>query len=294
MAMHNPRGRANYEPNGWGGAQGGPREVAQGGIRAVPVSYGGEKARIRSETFADHYSQARQFYVSQTPVERKHMADALIFELSKVKTVAIRLRMLSHLLNIHDDLAQAVAQGLGIADLPQPAKAAVPPRNDLPESPALSILKNGPDSFAGRKIGVLVTDGSDAGEVKGIVDAAKAEGAMVMFVGPIAGSVTLSDGSELDLDEKVDGAPSAVFDAVAILPSADGVKMLAMMPAARDFAATAWAHYKFAAYNDAARTLFAKAGLPDGLDKGFLPASDATGFVAACRGLRFWDRQDAA
>lgn len=294
MAMHNPRGRANYEPNSWGGAQGGPREVAQGGIRAHPVAYGGEKARIRSETFADHYSQARQFYVSQTPVEQKHMADALVFELSKVKTKAIRLRMLSHLLNIHADLAQAVAQGLGIRDMPEPATPAVPPRTDLPESPALSILKNGPDSFAGRKIGMLVTDGSDANDVKAIVDAAKAEGAMVQFVGPLAGSVTLSDGTELELDEMVEGAPSAVFDAVAILPSAEGVAMLAAMPAARDFAATTWAHYKFAAHNDAARTLFAKAGLPEGLDAGFLPASDAQGFIAACRSLRFWDRQMAA
>lgn len=294
MAMHNPRGRANYEPNSWGGAQGGPREVAKGGIRAYPVSYDGNKARERSETFADHYSQARQFYVSQTKVERKHMADALVFELSKVQTKAIRLRMLSHLLNIHDDLAQAVAQGLGIKDMPAPAQAAVTPRTDLPESPALSILRNGPDSFAGRKIGVLVTEGSDAAEVKGIADAAQAEGATVTYIGPVAGSVTLSDGSDLNVDERVAGAPSAVFDAVAILPAADQAQMLATLPAARDFAATAWAHYKFVAYNDAAKTLFAKAGLPEGLDKGFVSASDATAFLAACRNVRFWDRQDAA
>jgi catalase len=294
MAMHNPRGRANYEPNSWGGAQGGPREVAQGGIRAVPVAYSGEKVRVRSETFADHYSQARQFYISQTKVEQKHMADALTFELSKVKTKAIRLRMLAHLLNIHDDLAQAVAQGLGIKNMPEAATPAVPPRRDLPESPALSILKNGPDSFAGRKIGMVLTDGSDATEVKAIVNAAKAERAMVQFVGPMAGSVTLSDGTEVELDEMIEGAPSAIFDAVAILPSADQVAMLAAMPAARDFAATTWAHYKVAAYNDAAKTLFAKAGLPEGLDEGFLPASNAEGFIAACRRLRFWERQMAA
>ncbi|MGN7869528.1 catalase [Paracoccus sp. 22332] len=294
MAMHNPRGRANYEPNSWGGDQGGPREVAQGGIRAVPVAYSGEKARIRSETFADHYSQARQFYISQTPVEQKHMADALTFELSKVKTKPIRLRMLAHLLNIHEDLAQAVAAGLGVKDMPAPAQPAVPPRTDLPESPALSILKNGPDSFAGRKIGMLLTDGSDVAQVKAIVDAAQAEGAMVQFIGPIAGSVVLSDGTELDLDEMVEGAPSAVFDAVAILPSDDQAEMLARMAAARDFAATTWAHYKFAAFNDAARVLFAKAGLPQELDEGFIPASDAKGFIAACRDLRFWGRKNAA
>lgn len=117
---------------------------------------------------------------------------------------------------------------------------------------------------------------------------------MVQFIGPLAGSVTLSDGTELELDEMVEGAPSAIFDSVAILPSANQVEMLAAMPAARDFAATTWAHYKFAAYNDAAKMLFMKAGLPEDLDGGFLPASDAASFIAACRNLRFWERQNAA
>jgi catalase len=53
----------------------------------------GDKRRIRSETFADHYSQARQFYLSQTPVEQSHIAAAFTFELSKVETPAIRARM---------------------------------------------------------------------------------------------------------------------------------------------------------------------------------------------------------
>jgi catalase len=35
MAFHNPRGRANYEPNSWGEA-GGPREVAEGGLTSYP------------------------------------------------------------------------------------------------------------------------------------------------------------------------------------------------------------------------------------------------------------------
>lgn len=293
MAMHNPRGRANYEPNGWGGADGGPRETAAG-LHSHPVPVEGTKVRERSETFADHYSQARQFYISQTGVEQDHIAAALTFELSKVKTTAIRERMIAHLLNIHEDLAQDVAEGLGLKKLPAPAKAAVPTRMDLAESPALSILKNGPDSFAGRKIGVLVTDGSDAGHLKALAMAAKAEGAMLMFIGPIAGSVTLSDGSDLALDEMVEGAPSAIFDAVAILPSEDEVKTLAKMPAARDFAATTWAHYKFAAYNEAAKVLFAKAGLPDDLDEGFIDVGDAKGFIAACRKLRFWEREMAA
>ena len=69
MAMRQPRrAGSNYEPNSWTGEAGGP---ARGPRRAAsrpsrqPVE--GAKRRVRSETFADHYSQARQFYVSQTP-----------------------------------------------------------------------------------------------------------------------------------------------------------------------------------------------------------------------------------
>ena len=83
--MANPKGRVNYEPNSWSGEGSGPRESPEKGFRSYPAEEEGAKLRVRSETFADHYSQARQFYMSQTEVEQNHIADALIFELSKVE-----------------------------------------------------------------------------------------------------------------------------------------------------------------------------------------------------------------
>src|SRR5689334_14204214 len=92
MAFHNPKGRVNYEPNSWGGSAGGPREAPETGFTSYPAEEQGQKQRVRSETFADHYSQARQFYLSQTPIEQTHIAAAFTFELSKVETPAIRAR----------------------------------------------------------------------------------------------------------------------------------------------------------------------------------------------------------
>src|SRR6185312_14208750 len=69
MAMTNPKGRVNYEPNSWNGQGGGPRESPKKGFHSYPAQEEGAKLRIRSETFADHYSQARQFYISQTEIE---------------------------------------------------------------------------------------------------------------------------------------------------------------------------------------------------------------------------------
>src|SRR4051794_30871659 len=91
MAMRNPRGRVNYEPNSW--ADGGPREDPARGFVTYAAEEGGAKRRLRPESFADHYSQARQFYISQSDVERRHIAAGFTFELSKCEQEAIRLRM---------------------------------------------------------------------------------------------------------------------------------------------------------------------------------------------------------
>src|SRR3954447_21318587 len=73
MTLVNPKGRANYEPNSWAPEMAGPREDHERGFRSFPAQESGEKRRVRAELFADHYSQARQFYVSQTDVEREHI-----------------------------------------------------------------------------------------------------------------------------------------------------------------------------------------------------------------------------
>lgn len=159
MAMHNPKGRVNYEPNSWTGDNNNPRECPEKGFASHTETVSGEKVRHRSETFNDHYSQARQFLLSQTEIEQMHMQDAFIFELSKVEHLSVRERVVSHLLNVDSDFAEKVAQGLGFKEMPAPAEAAMATRKDLPVSDALSILKNAPSCFRSRKLGVLLTDG---------------------------------------------------------------------------------------------------------------------------------------
>ena len=172
MAMRNPVGRANYQPNSWGD---GPRESPAAGFPHFPAQEQGEKARLRPESFADHYSQARQFYISQTPPEQRHIAAALTFELSKVETTVIRERVVSHLMNIDETLANTVGEKLGFQSMPKPADAAMPTRQDLEPSPALSIVERGPKRFEGRKLGILVTDGVDINLLTGLQDAILAE-----------------------------------------------------------------------------------------------------------------------
>ncbi|TBD27629.1 catalase [Rhizobium ruizarguesonis] len=291
MAMRNPVGRVNYQPNSWNQ---GPRESPVQGYRHFPAEEQGPKVRLRAESFADHYSQARQFYISQTPPEQRHIAAALIFELSKVETPVIRERMVSHLMNIDETLASKVGHALGFKSMPKPADAAMPTRQDLEPSPGLSIIERGPKRFEGRKLGILVSDGTDAAIFKALLAEITEQKATFEVIAPKIGGVTLSDGNWIEAHQMIDGGPSVLYDAVALLPSAEGTGDLLKEATARDFVADAFVHCKFIGYVETALRLMQKAGIADSLDEGVIAlgaAKDVTTFIKALGKLRIWGRE---
>ena len=292
MAMRNPVGHVNYQPNSFGE---GPRESPQRGFIPFADVEQGAKRRLRPESFADHYSQARQFFISQTRGEQHHIAAALTFELSKVKTPVIRERMVSHLLNIDETLANKVGEALGLKAMPKPADAAVPTRQDLEAAPKLSIVDNGPQRFEGRKLGILVTDGTDAAILKALKKALDKEGASFEIIAPKVGGARANDGSWIEADQMIDGAPSVLYDAVALLPGEAAMDALMQESTARDFVADAFAHCKFIGHVASAVPLFGKAGIGDGdIDEGFVALDspkNAIGFVDGLGKLRVWARE---
>jgi len=292
MAMRNPVGRVNYQPNSFGE---GPRESPKRGFTPFAEVEQGSKRRLRAESFADHYSQARQFFISQTRGEQHHIANALTFELSKVKTPVIRERMVSHLFNIDETLASKVGTGLGLKAMPKPADAAMPTRQDLDPSPKLSIVENGPRRFEGRKLGILVTDGTDAAFLKALKAALAKAGATFEIIAPKVGGAKASDGSWIEADQMIDGAPSVLYDAVALLPAESAMDDLLQEHTARDFVADAFAHCKFIGHVEAAAPLFAKAGIVEAdIDEGFILLArpkDAAAFIEKLGRLRVWARE---
>ena len=116
VQMQVPEGRVAYQPSSL--APDSARENPKLGFRSFAAEEAGAKGRIRAESFADHYSQQRQFCRSQTAVEQANIASSLVFELSKVETVYIREAMVGHRLRIDESLGQRVADGLGRDTLP--------------------------------------------------------------------------------------------------------------------------------------------------------------------------------
>jgi catalase len=170
----------------------------------------------------------------------------------------------------------------------------MPTRQDLKPSPALSIVENGPERFEGRKLGILVTDGTDAALLKALQAALTKQGAVFELIAPRVGGITASDGSFVAADQMIDGGPSVLYDAVALLPSAKEIDDLVQESTARDFVADAFAHCKFIGYVVAAEPLLVKAGIFDDLDEGCIAlaaARDAASFVAELGKLRLWGRE---
>jgi len=286
MQMAQPKGRVAYEPSSLDPLS--ARETPRG-FRSAASEDDGKKGRIRPDSFSDHYSQARQFYSSQSEPERAHLASALVFELSKVEHEHVRLAMLGHLRLIEESLAQRVADGLGVTALPEAAEAASEVL-DLPPSPALQLIGKMKDTLEGRAVGILIADGSDAALIEALMNAATAAGATVKIVAAKVAGAKLSDGSKLSAHGQLAGTPSVVFDAVAVILSEAGAAALSKESAAIDFARDAFGHLKAIAVDAGGMALLSAAGIEP--DAGVTEARNSKEFIELAK-TRQWSREAA-
>ncbi len=290
MRMTVSRGRTANEPNSLD--EGHPRETPEAGFSSFPAKESGETLRIRAESFADHYSQARQFWHSMTTPEQNHIADAFTFELGKVEMPHIRTRMLGHLNLIEPELGKRVAEQLGMpnsADVIQPAKK---PKK-LASSPSLSLISKAPESLDGKKIGVLVTNGVDAKLTKRLQQAAKQGSFEIAYVAPSADGIQSSAGDALPIDQALTGGPSVLFDACIV--AADPDKLSATMQrTAAHWLSDAFAHLKFIGFTQSSMPLLDAAQVaPDAI--GVVNVGEnLNGFLDDLRTHRAWDRETAS
>ena len=269
QAIH--RGRVAYEPNSLGG--GCPFQAGKVGFVSTPepMEAGSHKVRGKPERFADHYTQATLFWNSQTPTEKAHIVNAFRFELSRVQTPAVRRRMVSGLRNVAAELAQAVATGLGMTDLPEPMPKVLQKdiTPEVTESPALSLFSRpGDGTLHGRRVALLVADGADATYLGRVADALIAAGAVPRYVAPRLGTVASGVGEPIEADVSVEATPSVLYDAVVIGDGAQAVQRMAMDGRIIEFIKDQYRHCKPMLVVGAASALLEKAGVPATLPSG--------------------------
>ena len=293
--MQVPKGRVAYEPNSL--SVNGPREDPVNGYRSFAAREAGDTLRVRSDTFADHFSQARMFFMSQTEPEQNHIVAALTFELSKVETKAIRDRMLGQLVNIDPSLGRRVAAGLGHRGPIERIAPAVATRTNLRPSPALSILAKAKPTLQGRKIGCLVADGTDSAMVAALRQATVAAGADFKVVAPKIEGAVGAGGTIIPADMQLAGGPSVLFDAVVVIVAPAGGADLAAEAAAVAWVHDAFQHVKVIGFTAGAVPLLDKAGATTAgqpADAGVIALADggsSSSFLGAASRGRVWPRE---
>ncbi|MEU2879827.1 catalase [Streptomyces sp. NPDC007070] len=213
-AVH--RGVAPYRPNSLDGGCPFLAGADTGAYIETPVTVPeGKKVREAPESFADHFSQPRRFWLSMSPVEREHIIGAYTFELGKCYEQSIKERGLQVLANIDPELCAEVAAGLGL-----PAPSATVPLADVEPSPALSQIGHTWPTD-GRIVGIVTGPDGDLEGVRAVRDAVLAAGMVPLVVAPTGG--TLGDGADaLTVQRTYATARSVEFDAV-LLAGAPGV-----------------------------------------------------------------------
>lgn len=289
------RGQASYEPNSIDG--GWPKETAPaaigGGFETYPERVDAVKVRQRSESFADHYSQATLFWNSMTPPEKDHIVGAYSFELGKVERKFIRERQLGILANVDPELCSRVAENLGLAVPAKSASAEELGKASIDDSPMLSLIAKAVPSAKTRKVAILAAKGADVASIKAIKEALAAQGAHAKVIAPQLG--VLGDGVEVDAT--ILGMPSIMFDGVVVAGGAASAKLLSESGDARHFVLEAFKHLKALGAIGDGEDVLAAAHLPTG-DEGVSVGANAKAvmkpFITALSQHRVWARAQKA
>lgn len=314
------RGKTSYGPNSIGANEPQQVKAAEGGFTSYSERIDSRKVRARSKSFFDHFSQARLFFNSQSDPEKNHLVDAFTFELGKVKTVAIRERMLGILSLVDKSLAAQVAYGLGIpvpTEPEQPVNKSIPAdgnpkdyqpievKSTLLSSPALSMANTIKNSIKSRKIAFLAADGVNGKTLSTVQKALIAAGATVHVIAPKLGFIHAENDELIAVDESFLTAASVLYDAVYVPGGLNSVASLEAEADAVHFLNEAFKHCKAIAADSQAiqvleATYFSKKLPADCsnesvLTEGIVISADsdklATQFIAAIAQHRFWDRE---
>jgi len=270
-------GKTSYDPNTLNSGCPFQAKAVEGGFTSFTERIDAKKIRARSKSFFDHFSQAELFFNSQSDPEKKHIINALTFELGKVKSEIIRKRMVSLLTQVNTVLAAKVAEGLGIevTKPEQPMNHSIPadsnPKNFQPISvkqtqeisPTLSMENTLKNSVKTRKVAVLATDGVNDMDLNNMKSSLISAGAVPKFVADHLGMIITKNGKKIKADESLLTTSSVLFDAVYIPGGRKSVDSLLKCPEAVDFVRQAYKHFKPLAVSDEGMDLFSSACQPD-------------------------------
>ena len=153
-----------------------------------------------------------------------HIINAFRFELSRVQTPAVRERMVSGLMNVAPELAEAVAAGLGIREMPAPMPKVLQTRGHAGSDRRRRRCRcsRGPATAAFARAASR-SSSPTAWTCPGRALAAAADapsGAVPRFIGSRLGAAEAAGGDAIEIDATVEGMPRRCCSTRSCCPTA--------------------------------------------------------------------------
>ena len=238
--MRIDQGQVSYSKNGLANNSPSPATPEEGGFEHYQEKVEGHKVRKRSDSFKDHYSQAKLFWNSMSTIEKQHIIDAFRFELGKCLNRDIQQQVVNMFANVDHLLAEQIAVGLG---LEVPAEGEIEESKVTDSSPALSQLNTALGAKT-RKIAVLVHNGFDGQDLKEALVAFDEAGILVHIVSEQQGKIKSANGAELKVDQTFLTTDSVLYDAIFLASGQQSVDALKKSTKVNEFIMDAYNHFK--------------------------------------------------
>ncbi|MFC6119413.1 catalase [Macrococcoides bohemicum] len=249
--------------------------VEEGGFESYHEKIDAHKVRARSDSFKEHYAQAKLYYNSLTQPEKEHLRDGFAFELGKCKHDFVKENAVANINKVDKDLATQIAEKIGV-DAPTADEEV---KSDK-KSPALS-MENTVKKLDTLSVAVLVTEQSDEAKIKKLLTTLADNKVNYKLVSEKAFKL-----GELKVSETFDTVHSTLFDGLIVLD----VKT-PLLPQVKDFIEAANRHFKTIGYDASVAKAMEETAV-DVAQPGIVELSDdANKYLVALVVQRHWDRK---
>ncbi len=203
-------GQVSYHNNSLANNTPSTTSVEKGGFGHYAEKVEGRVIKARSDSFADHFSQARLFWNSMSPPEKQHIIEAFNFEVGKVNSRNVRQQIVDMFVNVDKGMATTIAEAVGVNP---PTGEQV---NVSASSPALSMEKTVyvPQTL---KVGILIGSGFDGVEVREVVRSLRNQGVTVDVIGERLGTLIGKDGAKIIVNQTFETTAPVLHDSLYVV-----------------------------------------------------------------------------
>ncbi|WIV17565.1 catalase [Paenibacillus polygoni] len=255
----------------------------KGGFVTYPSLVHGYKVRATAPSFDDHFSQAKLFWNSMSPVEKHHIIDAYSFELGKVNSIEIRQKLVNMLAHIDRVLATRVGENLTL----QPAE--VPESTVTESSPALSMM-NTRYLTNTLKVGVLVDEGFAGEETREVLEMLIKNGLKPVIISVRNGMIRDDKGDQWVVNASFLTTSPVLYDGLYLVGSENADPYF--INRARAFIVESYNHFKPIGSSPLGEKLLQELGIAGkpGVVTNHSANVFSKVFTEAMAKQRFWDR----